>query len=59
MLLIAEIKVVSHGVLTIGGVIAILLGSTIEYEISEVADRNAGIVLKLHKDRLRTLIPAK
>src|ERR1051326_8721851 len=30
-----------------------------EYRISEVADRNAGIVLKLNKDRLRALAPAK
>ena len=36
-----------------------VLGTAAEYRISEVADRNAGIVLKLHKDRLRTLTPTK
>ena len=28
---------------------AVLLGATVEYKISEVADRNAGIVAKVHK----------
>ena len=32
--------------------IAIVLGSSVEYTISEVADRNAGVVAKLRKDRL-------
>jgi acetamidase/formamidase len=32
--------------------IAIVLGSSVEYTVSEVADRNAGIVAKLRKDRL-------
>jgi len=32
--------------------IAIVLGSSVEYTISEVADRNAGVVAKLKKDRL-------
>jgi acetamidase/formamidase len=32
--------------------IAIVLGSSVEYTISEVADRNAGVVGKLRKDRL-------
>jgi len=32
--------------------IAIVLGSAVEYAVSEVADRNAGIVAKLRKDRL-------
>jgi acetamidase/formamidase len=36
-----------------------VLGTAAEYRISEVADRNAGIVLKLSKDRLRTITPAK
>ncbi len=38
--------------------IAQVLGTAAEYRVSEVADRNAGIVLKLSKDRLRTLTPA-
>jgi membrane-bound serine protease (ClpP class) len=36
VLLIVEIKVVSHGVLTIGGVIAMLLGSIMLYDVPEV-----------------------
>jgi amidase len=32
--------------------IAMVLGSSVEYTISEVADRNAGVVAKLRKDRL-------
>ncbi len=32
--------------------IAIVLGSSVEYTISEVADRNAGVAAKLRKDRL-------
>jgi acetamidase/formamidase len=32
--------------------IAIVLGSAVEYSISEVADRNAGVAAKLKKDRL-------
>jgi amidase len=39
--------------------IAQVLGTAAEYRISEVADRNAGIVLKISKERLRTLPPAK
>jgi acetamidase/formamidase len=35
--------------------IAQVLGSAAEYKISEVADRNVGIVLKIHKDRLKAL----
>lgn len=31
---------------------AILLGPTIEYQISEVADRNVGIVAKVKKSRI-------
>jgi amidase len=41
---------------------AILLGTTIEYEISEVADRNAGIVAKVKKKYLparKGVLPAK
>jgi len=32
--------------------IAIVLGSSVEYAIAEVADRNAGVAAKLRKDRL-------
>jgi len=35
--------------------IAQVLGTAAEYRVSEVADRNAGIVLRLGKDRLRAL----
>jgi len=35
--------------------VAQVLGSAAEYRISEVADRNAGIVLKINKDRLEGL----
>jgi acetamidase/formamidase len=37
--------------------IAQLLGTASEYKISEVADRNAGVVLKINKDRLKPLLP--
>jgi hypothetical protein len=33
------------------------LGVASEYHISEVADRNAGIVLKIAKSKLSTLAP--
>jgi membrane-bound serine protease (ClpP class) len=39
VLLLAEIKVVSHGVLTIGGVIAMVLGSLMLYETPETGFR--------------------
>jgi len=39
--------------------IAQVLGTASEYKVSEVADRNAGIVLKIAKDRLAPLTPAK
>jgi len=39
--------------------IAQVLGTSAEYKVSEVADRNAGIVLKIAKDRLKALTPAK
>jgi amidase len=39
--------------------IAQVLGSAAEYKVSEVADRNSGIVLKLNKERLKTLTPSK
>jgi len=38
---------------------AILLGATIEYEISEVADRNAGVVAKVKKKYLPAPAPPK
>ncbi|MGA2095347.1 MAG: acetamidase/formamidase family protein [Candidatus Acidiferrum sp.] len=38
--------------------VAQVLGTSAEYKISEVADRNAGIVLKINKDRLKNLAPA-
>jgi len=37
--------------------LAQVLGSAAEYKVSEVADRNAGIILKLNKERLRPLTP--
>jgi acetamidase/formamidase len=39
--------------------VAQVLGSASEYRISEVADRNAGVVLKISKARLDTLKSAK
>ncbi len=38
---------------------AILLGATVEYEISEVADRNAGVVAKIAKKYLPPPAPKK
>jgi amidase len=38
--------------------VAQVLGTSAEYKVSEVADRNAGIVLKINKERLRGLTPA-
>jgi acetamidase/formamidase len=38
--------------------VAQVLGTSAEYRVSEVADRNAGIVLKISKERLRGLTPA-
>ena len=37
--------------------IAQVLGTSAEYRISEVADRNAGVVLLLRKDRLAPITP--
>jgi amidase len=37
--------------------VAQVLGSAAEYKVSEVADRNAGIVLKINKERLLPLKP--
>src|SRR5258707_1979620 len=38
--------------------VAQVLGTAAEYKVSEVADRNAGIVLKINKERLASLAPA-
>jgi hypothetical protein len=38
--------------------VAQVLGTSAEYRVSEVADRKAGIVLRINKDRLKTLAPA-
>lgn len=38
--------------------VAQVLGTSAEYKVSEAADRNAGIVLKINKERLQTLTPA-
>jgi amidase len=35
--------------------VAQVLGTSSEYKVSEVADRNAGIVVKINKERLKTL----
>jgi amidase len=35
--------------------VAQVLGTSAEYKVSEVANRNAGIVLKISKERLRAL----
>ena len=39
--------------------VAEVLGTSAEYKVSEVADRNAGVVLKVNKERLQTLPPTK
>jgi len=39
--------------------VAQVLGTAAEYKVSEVADRNAGVVLKINKDRLRFPAPVK
>jgi len=42
--------------------VAEVMGSSAEYKVSEVADRNAGVVLKINKERLQglpTATPAK
>lgn len=38
--------------------VAQVLGTSAQYKVSEVADRNAGIVLKIDKERLRALTTA-
>lgn len=37
--------------------VAEVLGTSAEYKVSEVADRNAGVVLKINKERLQGLTP--
>jgi amidase len=37
--------------------VAQVLGTSAEYKVSEAADRNAGIVLKINKERLRSISP--
>jgi amidase len=37
--------------------VAQVLGTSAEYKVSEAADRNAGIVLKINKERLQSLAP--
>lgn len=39
--------------------VAQVFGTAAEYRVSEVADRNAGMVMKISKERLRALSPAK
>jgi amidase len=39
--------------------VAEVLGTSAQYKVSEVADRNAGIVLKISKERLQPFMPAK
>ncbi len=39
--------------------VAEVLGTAAEYKVSEAADRNAGVVLKINKERLQSLTPAK
>jgi acetamidase/formamidase len=38
--------------------VAQVLGTSAEYKVSEVADRNAGVVLKINKQRLQGLTPS-
>jgi acetamidase/formamidase len=39
--------------------VAQVLGTSAEYRVSEIADRNAGIVLMIKKERLQSLQPAR
>jgi membrane-bound serine protease (ClpP class) len=45
VLLIVEIKVVSHGILTVGGVVAMLLGSLMLYDTPETGIRVSWLVI--------------
>ena len=38
--------------------VAQVLGTSSEFKVSEAADRNAGVVLKINKERLQSLTPA-
>jgi amidase len=38
--------------------VAQVLGTAAEYKVSEAADRNAGMILKINKERLQSLTPA-
>ena len=38
--------------------VAQVLGTSAEYRVSEVADRNAGMVIKINRERLKALAPA-
>jgi hypothetical protein len=38
--------------------VAQVLGTAAEYKVSEAADRNAGMILKINKERLQPLTPA-
>jgi amidase len=38
--------------------VAQVLGTSAEYKVGEVADRNAGVILKINKERLANLTPA-
>jgi acetamidase/formamidase len=38
--------------------VAQVLGTSAEYKVSEAADRNAGMVLKINKERLKLLATA-
>jgi amidase len=38
--------------------VAQVLGTSAEYKVSEVADRNAGMVLKINRERLKTVTPS-
>jgi acetamidase/formamidase len=39
--------------------VAEVLGTAAEYKVSEAADRNAGVVLKINKERLESLVVAR
>jgi len=39
--------------------VAEVLGTAAEYKVSEAADRNAGVVLKINKERLQSLVAVK
>ena len=51
VLLVVEIKVTSHGILTVGGVVAMLLGSLMLYDVPESGLRISWFVLASHRGR--------